>query len=135
MPPLGMAEGFTQSLQPPSCWLDRSEGAVTPEESLALDLLPGSRVYRFQRIRYADGQTMALDATIPGWGLTGLDGVEDALYKALVAAGNRPARALQRVRAEQAAMLAIAEGDPGLIAVYSSSGQYRRIGLATSSLC
>jgi GntR family transcriptional regulator len=107
--------------QPSSRWLDRAEGTVTPEESLALGLSPGSRVYRFQRLRHADGQTMALEqATIPGWALAGAGVVGDSLYGALLAAGHRPVRALQRVRAvafdaDQAALLEIAAGDPGLL--------------------
>jgi len=121
-----MLTSFTEDMlargrRPSSRWLDRSEGAVTPEEALALGLSPGSKVYRFQRIRYADGQTMALElATVPAWGIGPLEGVEDSLYGALVAAGNRPVRALQRVRAvafdaEQAELLDITAGDPGLL--------------------
>ena len=39
---------------PRSEWLSRTAGAVTPEESMTLGLSPGSPVYRFNRIRYAD---------------------------------------------------------------------------------
>jgi GntR family transcriptional regulator len=105
---------------PGNRWIHRSEGAVTPEEALALGLSPGSRVYRFQRIRYADGVAMALEyATICGWALPALGAVENSLYVALEAAGNRPVRALQRVRAvgfnqEQADLLDVAPGAPGL---------------------
>src|ERR1700761_9259958 len=42
-----------------SVWLSRSRGAVTPEESMAMGMSPGTAVYRFNRIRYADGVTMA----------------------------------------------------------------------------
>ncbi|MDB5691055.1 MAG: GntR family transcriptional regulator [Alphaproteobacteria bacterium] len=103
-----------------SRWLARSEGPVTPDESLTLGLSPGSRVYRFARIRYADEMPMALEySTIPGFGLPSLDVVEASLYAALDAARNRPVRALQRLRAvlfdaEQAALLDIAPGAPGL---------------------
>ena len=38
---------------PRSEWISRSEGQVTPEESLTLGLSPGTPVYRFARIRYA----------------------------------------------------------------------------------
>lgn len=106
--------------KPGNRWIHRSAGAVTPEEALALGLSPGSRVYRFQRIRYADGVAMAIEyATICGWALPELNAVENSLYVALEAAGNRPVRALQRVRAvgfspEQAELLAVAAGDPGL---------------------
>lgn len=106
--------------KPGNKWLDRSEGAVTPEEALTLGLSPGSKVYRFQRIRYADDDTMALEwATVPGWGLPSVGTVENSLYSALEQAGHRPVRALQRVRAisftaENAQLLGISEGDPCL---------------------
>ncbi|MGH6782012.1 MAG: GntR family transcriptional regulator [Sphingomonadaceae bacterium] len=103
-----------------SKWITRSEGAVTPDESLTLGLSPGTRVYRFARIRYADDFAMALEySTIAGYGLPSLDAVDVSLYAALDEAGNRPVRALQRLRAvlfnaEQAALLHIEPGAPGL---------------------
>lgn len=105
---------------PHSEWLARTIGAVTPEESLSLGLSPGSQVYRFQRLRYADGQTMALEySTIPAYCLPSIEAVGESLYAALDAAGNRPVRALQRLRAvsfsaEQAQILGIRIGDAGL---------------------
>ncbi len=101
-------------------WLDRSAGAVTPDESLTLGLSPGTRVFRFARIRYADDTTMAIEySTIAGFALAGADAVETSLYAALEAGGFRPARALQRLRAvlfdaEQAELLGINPGAPGL---------------------
>ena len=85
-----------------------------------MGLSPGSKVYRFQRIRYADGEAMALEnATLPGWGLPSMLAVENSLFEALEVSRHRPVRALQRVRAisfsaEHAALLGIAEGDPCL---------------------
>ncbi len=105
---------------PHSVWVGRSAGGVTPEEALSLGLSPGSSVYRFHRIRYADGQSMALEySTIPGYCLPSLDVVGESLYAALNDAGYRPVRALQRLRAvaftaEQAEALGVATGDPGL---------------------
>ena len=73
---------------------------MTPDESLTLGLSPGAPVFRFHRIRFADDLPMALEySTIPGFGLPGVEAVEDSLYAALHAAGNRPTRALQRLRA------------------------------------
>ncbi|WP_419813884.1 GntR family transcriptional regulator [Glacieibacterium sp.] len=101
-------------------WLTKAEGSVTPDESLTLGLSPGTRVYRFARVRYADDLAMALEySTIAGYGLPGLDAVDTSLYAALEAAGNRPVRALQRLRAvlfsaEQAQLLGIEVGAPGL---------------------
>ena len=101
-------------------WVLRSDGAVTPDESLMLGLSPGSPVYRFNRIRFADDLPMAIEHTvIPGFGLASADAVEASLYAALEANGMRPVRALQRLRAvlfdaEQAAALGIGAGAAGL---------------------
>ncbi|WP_156679655.1 GntR family transcriptional regulator [Sphingomonas profundi] len=105
---------------PRSEWLVKAEGTVTPDEALTLGLSPGTQVYRFHRIRFADDLPMALEqSTISGFGLPGLDTVDVSLYTALEAAGNRPVRALQRLRAvlfskDQAALLGVAAGAPGL---------------------
>ena len=101
-------------------WINKSEGAVMPEESLTLGLSPGTLVYRFHRIRYADDLPMALEySTISGFGLPGIDAVGTSLYAALDTAGFRPTRALQRLRAVlfdagQAALLGRSRGAPGL---------------------
>ena len=105
---------------PRSEWLVRASGNVTPEEALTLNLSPGAPVYRFHRIRFADDLPMALEySTIPGFGLASADAVEDSLYAALQAAGNRPTRALQRLRAvcvdgERAHLLGVEPGSPAL---------------------
>lgn len=104
-----------------SSWLGKSQGTVTPEESLTLGLSPGTAVYRFQRIRYADGLPMALEySTVPASSLPSLEAVEASLYQALDANGQRPTRALQRLRAvlfsaEQAELLGVAAGAAGLL--------------------
>src|SRR3954469_22492338 len=80
---------FTEDMRsrgrvPHSEWLARTEGTVTPEESMALGLSPGSPVFRFVRIRYADGVSMALEhATVPASSLPSLDAVTESLYDAL----------------------------------------------------
>lgn len=106
---------------PKSTWIKRSEGAVTPEEALTLRLSPGAPVYRFHRLRFADDQPMCLEyATIAGDCLPSLNSVGVSLYEALEKAGNRPVRALQRLRAillsgEQAKLLHAKTGDAGLL--------------------
>lgn len=103
-----------------SRWLSRSDGAVTPDEALTLGLSPGTGVYRFERIRYADDLAMALErSTIPAFGIASASAVEGSLYAALEATGMRPVRALQRLRAvlfdeAQADLLGVAPGSPGL---------------------
>lgn len=102
-------------------WLGRSEGTVTPDESLTLGLSPGARVFRFSRIRFADDVAMAIEhSSIAGFALGGLATVDTSLYAALETGGNRPVRALQRLRAvlfdaDQAALLGIDAGAPGLL--------------------
>lgn len=105
---------------PHSEWIRRSEGTVTPEEVLVLRLSPGAPVFRFHRVRFADNAPMSLEyATIVASCLPSLDAVGDSLYEALERAGNRPVRALQRLRAlllsaDQAKQLNANPGDAGL---------------------
>jgi GntR family transcriptional regulator len=111
---------ISRGRKPHSEWVSKTSGAVTPEESLSLGLSPGALVYRFQRIRYADGQTMAIEhSTIPGYCLPSEESVGASLYEALEKTGHRPVRALQRLRAvnftaEQAERLGIKPGEAGL---------------------
>src|SRR6201988_1422127 len=110
-----------RGLNPRSVWLRKSAGTVTPEEALTLRASPGTPVYRFHRIRFADEAPMALEyATILASCLPSVDAVETSLYEALEKTGNRPAHALQRLRAvlltgEQAQLLKAQEKDPGLL--------------------
>jgi GntR family transcriptional regulator len=107
--------------EPRSMWLNRAEGTVTPEESLTLRSSPGTPVYRFHRIRIADDAPMAIEyATVLATCLPSIDSVQDSLYEALERAGNRPVRALQRLRAvlltaEQAKLLKAQEREAGLL--------------------
>ncbi len=114
-----------------SNWLVRESGLVTPEESLSLSLSPGSAVFRFHRIRYADNVAMALEySSIAGQCLVSHEEVEDSLYEALRARKHNPVRALQRLRAvlfsdNQAELLDIDPGSPGLLIErigYSAAG-------------
>src|ERR1700728_1864198 len=106
---------------PRSVWLKRASGTVTPEEALTMGLSPGTPVYRFNRIRYADDAPMALEyATIVATALPSLEAVDASLYEALERAGQRPVRALQRLRAvlltgDQAELLKAKAGDAGLL--------------------
>ncbi len=117
---------FTQDMlargrRPESRWLARNDGLVTPDEALSLALSPGTPVYRFQRLRLADGQPLAIEhSTIPAYCLPSIEAVGESLYAALEAAGYRPTRALQRLRAipfldAQAALLDVPSGHAGLL--------------------
>ncbi|TCM20414.1 GntR family transcriptional regulator [Novosphingobium sp. PhB165] len=104
-----------------SAWISRTTGAVNSDEAMALGLAPGSTVLRFTRIRYADDEPLALEiSTIAGYCLPSIDAVGDSLYTALEKSGNRPVRALQRLRAvpfgtEHARMLGVDPGHAGLL--------------------
>lgn len=104
-----------------SSWISRSVGMVSPEEAMSLGLSPGASVFRFDRIRFADDEPMALEySTIAGDCLPDVDAVVDSLYAALDEAGNRPVRALQRLRAvpfgpQQARPLGVDPGHAGLL--------------------
>lgn len=104
-----------------SVWLSRARGSVNPDEAMAMGLSPGTQVYRFNRIRYADGVTMALEySTIRIDALPSTDAVDASLYQALEKTGYRPVRALQRLRAvlfteEQAELLGVKPRDAGLL--------------------
>lgn len=106
---------------PRSVWLKRAAGTVTPEEALALRLSPGTPVFRFNRIRYADEAPMAIEyATIVASALPSLEAVDTSLYEALEMVGHRPVRALQRLRAvllsgDQAQLLKAKQGEAGLL--------------------
>ena len=106
---------------PRSVWMRKSEGTVTPEESLTLRSSPGTPVYRFHRIRYADEAPMAIEyASVLASCLPSLEAVESSLYEALEKNNSRPVRALQRLRAvlftgEQAQLLNAKEFDAGLL--------------------
>jgi GntR family transcriptional regulator len=106
---------------PRSDWLKRMNGTVTPEEALTLRSSPGTPVFRFHRLRFADDAPMAIEyATIVADCLPSLDAVQSSLYEALELAGNRPVRALQRLRAvlltrDQAELLRAKPGDAGLL--------------------
>ena len=107
--------------EPRSVWLTKAAGTVTPEESLTLRSSPGTPVFRFHRIRYADDAPMALEyATVLADCLPSVDAVASSLYEALEQTGHRPVRALQRLRAvlftaEQAKLLKAQERDAGLL--------------------
>lgn len=106
---------------PRTVWLKRSAGTVTPEEALKLALSPGTEVFRFQRVRFADDEPMSIEyCTVVAASLPGLDAVTDSLYEALERQGCRPVRALQRLRAllldeEKAKLLEAQPGDAGLL--------------------
>ncbi|PKP94337.1 MAG: GntR family transcriptional regulator [Alphaproteobacteria bacterium HGW-Alphaproteobacteria-16] len=103
-----------------SKWLDRSSGRITTEEALAFGQSLGSKVFRFHRVRCADGEPLAIETTtVPDFALPSVKLVNTSLYVALEAHGHRPVRALQRLRAvsldaNQAELLDVEVQSPAL---------------------
>jgi len=123
--PFSRLSSFTEDMagrgwKASSKWVEKKEGVISPEESLNLGLGPATPVYRLTRVRFADGIPMAIETTIvPSSALPSIKTIEGSLYVALNESGQRPVRALQRLRAvaftkEQAILLDVKEGDPGL---------------------
>ncbi|SBS30811.1 UTRA domain protein [Marinomonas spartinae] len=70
------------------------------DERNALQLSSEQEVVRFYRLRYADGNPMALEmATIPSRYIVNPFAMEGSLYALLEKQGCRPVRAFQRLRA------------------------------------
>lgn len=123
--PLSKLTSFTEDLRarglnPRVTFLDREVGEVTPEESMALNLSPGSKVVRLHRLRFAGDDPLAVERTaVPFEVLGDPMRVTGSLYEALEALGLRPVRALQRLRAvnltaEPARYLKVPVGAAGL---------------------
>jgi GntR family transcriptional regulator len=110
-----------RGLNPQVRFIERSVGEVTPEESMALNLSPGSGVVRMYRLRHVDGAPIAIERTLVPYSLLpDPENVTTSLYEALEVHGNRPKRALQRLRAvaldeEAAKHLDLPVGSPGLL--------------------
>ena len=114
-----------------SKWLLKTKGPVTPDEALLMGLRLGAQVYRFNRLRLADGSPMSIEhSLISADALQSELDVVDSLYKALETSGHRPVRALQRLRAlhlnkDQAELLETEPGAAGLFVErhgYDSNG-------------
>lgn len=123
--PMSRLTSFTEDLRerglrPRSEFFERVIGEVTPEESMAMNLSPGSLVVRLHRVRYGQDEPLAIErSVVPASVLPDPMLVHDSLYEALEKLGCRPRRALQRLRAvslnaHQARLLHVAVGSAGL---------------------
>ncbi|MCJ2183371.1 GntR family transcriptional regulator [Novosphingobium sp. 1949] len=107
--------------RPSSQWIARTTGMANSDESMALGLAPRSIVQRFTRLRFADDAPLALEfSTIPGHCLGDPEDIGESLYEALEKHGNRPVRALQRLRAvpfgsDHAKLLDVDTGHAGFL--------------------
>lgn len=83
-----------------SVLLDRGTYDPSPEETMALGLAPGERVARIWRLRISDNTPLAIErASIAAAVLPDPARVGESLYSELERTGNRPVRAIQRIRA------------------------------------
>ncbi|SHI30736.1 GntR family transcriptional regulator [Wenxinia saemankumensis] len=102
--PLSILLGFTEDMKrrgadTTSQELRREIAFPTPSEVLKLGLAPGEKVFRLDRVRMAEGEPLAIEhAVVPAAALGAVE-VGASLYDALRAAGQAPARALQRLHA------------------------------------
>jgi GntR family transcriptional regulator len=119
--PLQKLSSFSEELRhrglaPSSRWLLRALARPTPEERDHLGLAAGERVARLRRLRLADGDVMAYEATsLPESILPDPAIVRDSLYEHLAKTRQSPVRATQHIRAVNASakvakLLSITDG-------------------------
>ncbi len=101
-------------------WLDRGLYLPSPEETVILGLSAGEQVARISRLRLTGDTPLAIErASLSSRVLPDPMAVTDSLYKLLDRAGNRPVRAIQRIRAANlgeadAKLLQVPAGSAGL---------------------
>lgn len=99
-----------------STWLDRGIYQPTPEETAILGLSATDSVARISRLRISGDTPLAIErASLSARLLPDPQAVGTSLYSHLDGSGNRPVRAIQRIRAvslgdEDAALLEVAAG-------------------------
>jgi GntR family transcriptional regulator len=135
--PLSNLSSFSEQLQqrgfhPGSHWLRREVVIADADQQLSLALSPHSRVARLERLRLADEVVMAYEVSVlPATVLPRPEGVAGSLYAHLDKTGHMPVRALQHIRAMNAAptlaaQLGVPEGQAVLFITrvgYLESGQ------------
>ncbi len=101
-------------------WLARGRYEPSPEETVALGLSAGEQVARIARLRLTGDSPLAIErASLSVSVLPDPEAVADSLYRHLDRSGNRPVRALQRIRAANlgeadARLLQVPAGSAGL---------------------
>ena len=94
-------------------WLDRGLYPSSPEETVILGLSPGDLVARIGRLRLSGDTPLAIErASLSADILPDPAAVSGSLYALLERDGNRPVRAIQRIRAAN-----LGEADARLLAV------------------
>ncbi len=101
-------------------WLDRGLYLPSPEETVVLGLSAGDHVARIARLRLTEDTPLAIErASLSALVVPDPAAIGDSLYKHLDKFGNRPVRAIQRIRAanlaeEDAELLLVPVGSAGL---------------------
>ncbi|WP_374625739.1 GntR family transcriptional regulator [Devosia sp.] len=96
-----------------SVFLDRGIYVPSPEETMVLGLSPGERVSRIARLRISGDTPLAIErAALSTSVLPDPGAVQTSLYAELEKTGNRPVRAIQRIRAAN-----LAEADAALLEI------------------
>jgi GntR family transcriptional regulator len=111
-------------------FLDRGVYTPSPEETMALGLSPTETVSRVARLRLSDGVPLAIErASISTAILPDPMRVTDSLYRLLDTSGNRPVRAIQRIRAAN-----LTEADARLLEISTNAAalHIERIGYLAS---
>jgi GntR family transcriptional regulator len=97
-------------------WITKIIDVASDEEARLLEIPAGSNVARLSRVRMAGGEPLAIEnAVIPEMMLPDINTLENSLYHALDAQGNRPISGQQKIRAalagpSESGLLSIAEG-------------------------
>lgn len=126
--PLSVLTSFSQDVRargmvPNSTILKRGIGTATAEEVMALGISIGTEVLRIERLRFADDQPLAIEAsTISASALSDPEIIGESLYEALDQVNMRPVRAMQKLSAvaldtKAANLLDASIGAPGLLIV------------------
>lgn len=103
-----------------AAWLDRGVFVPSPEETVILGLSPGEQVARISRLRSSGETPLAIErASLSAAFLPDPAAMGPSLYKFLDLSGNRPSRAIQRIRAanlgeDDAHLLRVPVGSAGL---------------------
>lgn len=101
-------------------WLERGLHIPSPEETVILGLGAGEQVARIYRLRLSGETPLAIErASLSAQILPDPLSIRDSLYKHLEKTGNRPVRAIQRIRAanlseSDAHLLQVPVGSAGL---------------------
>ncbi len=128
--------GRARGLEPTARVLSAGSRPATFEEAEAFGIVPGADVFVLERLRLLDGLPVAVDRSrlpvtrAPALGTA--DFTQASVYATLDSAGISPTRAeftgeAVRARAEDAALLELAVGDPVLVTRTTSRDESNRV--------